>query len=140
MSLSRLYSLFGIHGYSVTKTRVEDQVLYSFIESQPHSLCCSNCKSKEVIRRGTSERMLQSLAIGSKVTYAVATLPRVECRSCGVVRQIKIGLADHRRSYTHAFERYALGLVKLTTIKDVRQHLGVGWDKIKDIQKRCLQL
>ncbi len=56
--------------------------------------------------------MLQSLPIGSKVTFAVATIPRVECRSCGLVRQINIGFADHRRSYTHAFERYALQLVK----------------------------
>ncbi len=26
------------------------------------------------------------------------------------------------------------------TIKDAAEHLGVGWDKIKDIQKRYLQL
>ncbi len=49
------------------------------------------------------------------------------------------GFADHRRSYTHAFERYALALVKHMTIKDAAEHLGVGWDKIKDIQKRYLQ-
>lgn len=139
MSQSQLYRLFGIHGYSVTKTQVEDQVLYTYVEPQPHRVCCSSCKSKDVIRRGSSERMLQSLPIGNKVTYVVATLPRVECRSCGVVRQIQIGLADHRRSYTHAFERYALGLVKLMTIKDAAQHVGVGWDKIKDMQKRYLQ-
>ena len=139
MSQSQLYSLFGIHGYSVSKTRVEDQVLYTYVEPQPHRGCCSSCKSKDVIRRGSSERMLQSLPIGNKVTYVVATLPRVEYRSCGVVRQIHLGLADHRRSYTHAFERYALGLVKRMTIKDVAEHLGVGWDKIKDIQKRYLQ-
>jgi transposase len=139
MSQSELYRQFGIHGYSVNKTTVEDQVLYIYVEPQPHRVCCSNCKSKNVIRRGCSERMLQSLPIGSKVTFVVATIPRVECRSCGLVRQINIGLAEHRRSYTHAFERYALELVKHMTIKDAAEHLGVGWDKIKDIQKRYLQ-
>ncbi len=49
--------------------------------------------------------MLQSVPIGSKVTFVVATIPRVECRSCGLVRQINIGLAENRRSYTYAFER-----------------------------------
>ncbi len=33
----------------------------------------------------------------------------------------------------------ALALVKHMTIKDAAEHLGVGWDKIKDIQKRYLQ-
>ena len=47
--------------------------------------------------------------------------------------------ADPRRRYTKAFERYALELSRLMTIQDVAQHLGVGWDTIKDIQKRDLQ-
>ena len=47
--------------------------------------------------------------------------------------------ADPRRSYTRAFERYALELCRLMTIQDVAQHLQVGWDTIKDIQKRDLQ-
>jgi len=32
MSQSRWYSLFEIHGYSVTKTQVEDLVLYTCVE------------------------------------------------------------------------------------------------------------
>src|SRR5213079_2576755 len=43
-----------------------------------------------------------------------------------------------RRSYTKAFERYALELSKRMTIRDVAVHLGVSWDVIKDIQKRDL--
>src|SRR5207253_3069416 len=43
-----------------------------------------------------------------------------------------------RRSYTKAFERYELELSKRMTIRDVAAHLGVGWDVIKDIQKRDL--
>ena len=53
-----------------------------------------------------------------------------------VARQVKVPFADPRRSYTHAFERYALELSRRMTIHDVAQHLGVGWDVIKDIQKR----
>ncbi len=139
MSQWQLYSLLGIHDYSVTKTKVEDHVLYTYVQPHLHRVCCSICKSKDVVRRGSSERMLQSLPIGNKVNHAVATLPRVECRSCGAVRQIQLGLAYHRPSCTRAFERYALGLVKRMTIKDVSEHLGVGWDKIKHIQKRYLQ-
>ena len=63
------------------------------------------------------------------------TFPHVGCRDCGVVRQVNITFADEHRSYTRAFERYVLDLSKMITIHDVAQHLNVGWDMIKDIQK-----
>ncbi len=62
MSQSQLYRLFGIHGYSVNKIEVEDQVLYLYVEPQPHRICCSHCKSKNVIRRGSSERIAAVVA------------------------------------------------------------------------------
>jgi hypothetical protein len=55
-----------------------------------------------------------------------------------VVRQVKVPFADPRRSFTSAFERYALELSRRMTIRDVARHLGVGWDVIKEFQKRDL--
>ena len=55
-----------------------------------------------------------------------------------LVRQVEVPFADPRRSYTKSFERYALELSRSMTIRDVARHLGVGWDVIKDIQKRDL--
>ena len=43
MSLSKLYGLFGVYGYRLLKTEVEDQVLYLHVEPQPHRVCCSAC-------------------------------------------------------------------------------------------------
>jgi transposase len=63
---------------------------------------------------------------------------RLECRRCGKIRQEKLGFADPRFSYGHAFERYALDLSKHMTIQDVARHLGISWDVIKEIQKRDL--
>ena len=51
---------------------------------------------------------------------------------------MEISFADLRRTYTKAFERYALELSRSMTILDVAQHLGVSWDVVKDIQKRDL--
>src|SRR5262249_41296621 len=42
------------------------------------------------------------------------------------------------RTYTKAFERYALELSRHMTILDVARHLGVSWDVVKDVQKRDL--
>ncbi|HUE73048.1 MAG TPA: transposase family protein [Pirellulaceae bacterium] len=60
------------------------------------------------------------------------------CRECRIVRQIRPGLAEERRTYTRAFARYVLELCRYMTIKDVAVHLGVSWDIVKDIQKRHL--
>jgi transposase len=92
-----------------------------------------------VIGRGQSVRQFRTVPIGGKPAYLVLPVPRVECRRCGVVRQVRIGFADPRFRYTRAFERYALELSGRMTIKDVANHLSVSWDVIKEIQKRNLK-
>ncbi len=65
-------------------------------------------------------------------------MQRIECHSCKIIRQVKIGFADSKRTYTKSFERHVLDLSKHMTIKSIAKHLKVGWDLIKDIQKRYL--
>jgi transposase len=139
MSLSQLYSLFGVHGYRVDKSEVDDGVFYLHIQPQTHRVCCPSCKSKNVIRRGSTLRRFRSLPIGTKPSYVFATLPRVECKDCLTVRQIRFGFADERKSYTHSFETYVLQLCRMMTIKDVARTLGMTWDTVKEIEKKYLK-
>ena len=108
--------------------------------TQPReSYRCAVCGSADVIGKGKHPRRFRTLPIGGKPVYLELDVPRVECRQCGAVRQVRIGFADPRVSYTRAFERYALELSKCMTIKDVAHHLGISWDVIKEIQKRHLK-
>jgi len=102
------------------------------------SLKCSICGSKNIIKKGTVEREFRTLPVGSRPTLLSLPVQRVECRDCNHIRQVKIGFADEKCSHTHSFVRYALDLLKGTTIKFVAHHLGVSWDVIKGIQKRHL--
>ena len=112
----------------------------TFTITQPReSYRCAVCGSANVIGKGKHPRRFRALPIGGKPVYLELDVPRVECRQCGAVRQVKIGFADPRVSYTRAFERYALELSKSMTIKDVAHHLGISWDVIKEIQKRHLK-
>ena len=70
-----------------------------------------------------------------QVELAVA---RVRCAHCDVIRQVHVGFAEENRHYTRSFERYVLELLKHMTIKAVAQHLQLGWDTVKEIQKRYL--
>ena len=138
MSTSLLYHAFGARGYRYVRTAyAEGQVIFT-LRQEPQTRRCSACGADDVVSRGHVERRFRSLPIGSRATSLVLPVPRVECRACAVVRQVDITFADPRRSYTRAFERYVLELSRRMTIRDVATHLGVGWDLVKDIQKRDL--
>ena len=139
MSTSLLYHAFGVRGYRYVKTEyVGGEVIFTIAQPR-ESYRCPVCGSDHVIGRGQSCRRFRTVSIGSKPVYLMLSVPRVECRSCGAVRQVKLGFADPRVSYSKAFQRYALQLSQYMTIKDVANHLGISWDVIKEIQKADLK-
>src|SRR5262245_54706200 len=139
MSTSLLYHAFGLQGYDYVKTDYTGGTVRFTIQQRPRTYRCSVCDSRHVCPRGTQQRTFKAVPIGGRPVCVVLPIPRVECPSCKVVRQVPLTFADPRRGYTRAFERYALGLSRLMTIQDVARHLGVGWDAIKDIVKGDLQ-
>jgi transposase len=138
MSTSLLYHAFGIRGYDYVRTQYQDGQVIFTIAQDPEDCRCPACGSRQVISRGHVERRFRNVPIGSRPTAVVLPIPRVECHACGAVRQVEVPFADPRRSYTKSFQRYALELSRSMTILDVARHLDVGWDTIKDIQKRDL--
>jgi transposase len=138
MSTSLLYHAFGIRGYTYARTDYQGGQTIFTIHQDCETCRCSACGAHQVLQRGRVERRFRTLPIGGRPTFVVLPIPRVECRACGVVRQVEVPFADPRRGYTHAFERYALELARRMTIRDVAIHLDVSWDLIKDIQKRDL--
>jgi transposase len=139
MSTSLLYHSFGIRGYEYRRTEFFEGQAWFTIEQDRRRLRCPTCGSAAVHAQGHADRLWQTVPIGLKPTFVHLKVARVICFHCEHTRQVTVPFADPRRTYTHAFERYALELSKLTTIQDVAQHLGVSWDIIKDIQKRNLQ-
>src|SRR5512135_52564 len=138
MSTSLLYHAFVIQGYRYVRTaHVQGQTIFT-LGQEPDTCRCPACGSADVVSRGHVERRFRCLPIGTRPTFLALPVPRVECRACGVVRQVDVTFADPRRSYTRRFERYVLELSRRMTIRDVATHLGVGWDLVKGIQKRDL--
>ena len=77
--------------------------------------------------------------MGGKPVIVRMDVPRVLCRKCAIVRQVRVPFAEEKVRYTKAFARYALELSRCMTIQDVAARLQVSWDVIKDIQKTHLQ-
>jgi transposase len=138
MSTSFLYHAFSIRGYEYVRTDYEGGAVIFTVKHKPDELVCSHCGCRRVIKRGTILRRFRTVSIGFKAVFISLAVQRVFCQACHLVRQVKIGFCDPRRTYTKAFERYVLELSKVATIKDIAGHLGVSWGLIKDIQKRNL--
>ena len=117
VSTSLLHHAFGIAGFHCTSKEYESGQIVFHIKPGDHPLRCPCCNSTNVILRGQKQRCFRAVPIGNKPVFIVLALPRVGCRDCGAVRQIKVSFADPRRSFTRAFERYVLELSKLMTIQ-----------------------
>jgi len=139
MSDKLLYHGLGVWGYRVTRQQFSHERCRMEIREEGHRFRCSVCGSREVIRRGCVPRTFLAPPIGGKVVELRYEVPRVECRDCGVVRQVRLPFAEEHRRFTKSFERYVLELSKRMTIQDVAHHLGIGWAVVKDIQKRYLK-
>jgi len=138
MSTSLLYRAFGVRGYQYQATKyAKNAVTFSITQSRG-TYRCPQCGSSDVIGRGKTVRTFRAVPIGDRPTFISLPVPRVECRRCNAVRQVKIPFAEPRRTYTRFFARYALELSRTTTIKDAARRLGVSWDVVKEIQKKYL--
>ncbi len=139
MSTSLLYHGFGLIGYTYVRTAYEEGKVIFTVKHKRDKLHCPGCGSHDLVLRGCAPRRFRTLPIGSKVVFVDLNIQRMSCRRCSTVRQVELGFADSRVSYTRAFERYVLELSKHMTILDVARHLSVSWDTVKDIQKRYLK-
>src|SRR5450756_915456 len=124
MSTSLLYHGFGLVGYTYVRTVYEEGKVIFTVKHKGNKLHCPECGSRDLVLRGCTPRRFRMVHIGSKVTFLDLGIQRVACRRCDTIRQVDLGFADPRFSYTRAFERYVLGLSKHMTILDVARHLS----------------
>ena len=110
MSTSLLYHAFGVRGYDYVRTDYQEGQVIFTIEQDPEDCRCPICGGRDVTSRGHVWRRFRSLPIGARPTSVALPIPRVECRACGLVRQVAVSFADPRRSFTRLFERFALDL------------------------------
>ena len=137
MSTSLLYHAFGIRGYDYVRTDyLGGEVVFTIVQD-PEDCRCSACGSRDVISRGHAERRFRNLPIGSRPPPSSSPSPV----SSAAPRRRPSGRGPLRRPQAELYQvlrAYALELSRSMTILDVAHHLDVGWDLIKDIQKRDL--
>jgi transposase len=94
---SLLYHGFGIKDVEYLKTSYEGGAIHIHVRTKKEKLCCSNCESKKVTKKGAINRTFRTVPIGLKAVYIVADVQRLECHECGMVRQESLTWADKKK-------------------------------------------
>ena len=142
MNGSLLYQAYGVQGYSYSSTEYKGNAIFLHLKTIPQKRhTCPHCGGHDVIKYGVVHRILHNLPFGSKPCNLSLQIQRFCCKECGSVWQSDIPFAHGEVSYTYRFSRYVLDLLRMgNTIKDVSQHLHVGWNMVKDspsCRRRC---
>ena len=90
MSTSLLYHGFGVRGYRHVCGEYRGGEVILHIRQDPDTLRCPLCGRGDPIRRGEVVRTFRALRIGGKPVSLVLPVQRVQCRSCGALRQVSL--------------------------------------------------
>ena len=103
-------------GYEYVRTEYVGGEVHFTIRQPRKVLRCQACGSRDCGPHGTVERRFRTVPVGPKAVFIVFPIPRVCFPHRGVNRQVRVDFADQRRSYTKAFERFALGLSVISNL------------------------
>jgi transposase len=97
MSTSLLYHGFGLTTQEYLKTEYSEGNVTFYTQTKSSKLRCSQCGSKQVVKRGSKIRDFRGIPIGLKPVIIKAKIQRLACSECGAVRQEKIMFADEKK-------------------------------------------
>ena len=140
MNDSFLYHMYGISDMRYRCTKYKGKSAIITLEPKERLHCCPKCGSKMLVKNGTRIREFLGLPIGGKQTIFRCVLQRYKCKEqgCGFDRQQEISFAHGSKTYIKRVVPYVVDLLKIGTIKDVANQLGMSWNTVKEIHKEYL--
>ena len=89
---------FGLTDQQYLKTEYKEGTVIFHIKTKDSKLRCSNCGSRNVIKKGTIDRLFRTLPIGLRPVYLLAKVQRLECNDCGLIRQERLSYAEEKKA------------------------------------------
>jgi transposase len=81
-------------------------------------------------------RRVRDFSSGGLRIYLDLEVRRVDCRSCGKVKQEKLFFLADNPFYTKRFASYVGRRCRSSGIKDVAEELHLHWETVKELDKR----
>ena len=139
MTTRELYSSIGVSGYEHQQCWRKDGVFHLRMAAPGSCYRCPQCGNRDVIRRGTVDRVVHAPPIGMERTQLFIKVPRLECRRCERVLNAVLPNVVPLCNYTKSLARLVVDLRKMMTIRDVARYVGVSDTMIRSIDKKYLQ-
>lgn len=139
MTTRELYSSIGVSGYEHQDCWRKDGKFHIRMEAPAACHKCPKCGNREVIHRGTFDRVVHAPPIGLERTVLFIKAPRLECRRCKQVLNAVLPNVVPLCNYTKSLARLVIDLRKMMTICDVARYVGVSDTMIRSIDKKYLQ-
>lgn len=139
MTTSLLYHAYGINGVEYKSTKYDVGQVIIAAEMTHNSICCPKCRHYRGIFRGKKVRRFHLPPFGNKKSFLDLILHRVECHNCHHLYWPVLPFMPGMKRMTRSFICHVLGLLKFGTIKDVAEHVGLGWDAVKELHKEALE-
>lgn len=127
-------------GYRVGTVGLADGDKACWIELYPQktSMICDACARRCSQTHDTVERWIDDLPIFDKPVQLLIHRRRVLCPNCGPKIE-RLDWIDKHQRCTVRFAKAVAMLCKVASIKHVAAHYGIGWDRVKRIDKRYLE-
>ncbi|HXV16952.1 MAG TPA: ISL3 family transposase [Gemmatimonadaceae bacterium] len=103
-----------------------------------HPKRCSRCGSVVKEIHDISPREVRDLPILDAETWLVVPRARVECPTCGPTVE-EVEWLDRYQRMTRRMAEFIARLACILPLKHVADLMGIGWDTVKQIDKRSLQ-
>jgi len=84
-------------------------------------------------------RRVRDLSCGDRRIYLELEVRRVDCRSCGKVKQEKLDFLADNPFYSKRFAFYVGRRCRDATIKDVAEELHLDWHTVKSLEKQYMR-
>ena len=98
---------------------------------------CPKCDTDLPLYDHSEMRAWRHLDTGGFRTFLHARPPRVSCHGDGIL-QVRLPWAEPRSRFTHAFERFAIDVMKETDVSGAAKILEISWDEGWGIMERAV--
>jgi transposase len=131
------FELVGVARAPASPTQAAPQILLTLRPVPGHAKRCSRCGEIVEEIHDVAERRVRDLPILEAETWLILPRARLRCPRCGPTVEAVPWLDRYQRMTTRLAETIGR-LAQVLPIKHVAQWFGVGWETVKQIDKRAL--
>lgn len=135
---ARLLGLEKPWNVSKVDLKLSAMEVHVYVDHGEHVWRCPSCEQACPLYDHQEERVWRHLDTMQYTTMLHARPPRIECREHGVLA-VRLPWADPKARFTLLFERFAIDVLRMASVKAAAKLLRLSWDEAWSIKERAVE-